>query len=108
VGLTAHQHRQVICIILIAIDQLKIEALCQHRGNHSQYILRKRLAKANTLATVEWHPAELRALRSIRSLRVRVRLIEAVRVESFWLLPIHSTKLERAVVDHDRVVGFDM
>jgi len=108
VGLTAHQHRQVISIILIAIDKLEIKALCQHRGDHSQYILRKRLAKANALATVEWHPTELRALRSIWSLRVRVRLIEAVRVESFWLLPVHSTALETAMVDHDRVVGFDM
>ena len=107
-GLTVHQQRQVVCIVFVAIDKFEVKTLRQHRGDHSQHVLRKCLAKANTLATVEWKPAELRALRPFGSLRVWVRLIETVRVESFRLLPVHRTALELAMIDQDRVVCLDM
>ena len=106
--LAESKKRKVSLVILTGFGQLEVESLREHRSDHLENHLRKRLSEANALASIEWQPAGLGALLAIGCQGVRVITVETVRIESSRVLPVLRAVVHRVGIDQEWVVGFDM
>ena len=85
---------------------LEVEALRKDRENHLQSHLSKRLPEADSFASVEGQPASLRALFAIRSQRIGVARVKAIRIESFRFLPVRRVVVHWPEIDQHGIECF--
>ena len=101
-------HRQVLCVILLRVDKLQIESLCDHGDDDLDDELSKGLPEANALPAVEGQPRESASLLAARGAGKWVRWVEAIWKELVRSLPLLTVPVKAVNVDIQSSFCLDM